>query len=126
MAITHVQLFSIPVTDQDRSKAFYVDRLGFDLITDQPMGPDQRWVQVAPKGAQTSITLVVGFETMAPGSIKGTVLESTDLDADVAALRDRGVAFDGEIEEAPWGRWATFSDPDGNGLVLQASAPAGR
>ena len=122
MAISHVQLFSIPVTDQDRAKAFYVDRLGFELLADQPMGPDQRWVQVGPRGGQTSITLVVGFETMPPGSIKGTVLETTDLGGEVTALRDRGVVFDGEIEEAPWGRWATFSDPDGNGFVLQASA----
>ena len=126
MAITHVQLLSIPVADQDRAKAFYVDRLGFDLVADAPMGPDQRWVQVAPQGAQTSITLVKGFETMPPGSIKGTVLETTDLDAEVAALRDRGVPMDGEIEEAPWGRWATFSDPDGNGFVLQASAQESR
>ena len=63
MAITHIQLFSVPVTDQDRARTFYVDRLGLDLISDRPMGPDGRWVQVGPKGAQTSITLVSGFGT---------------------------------------------------------------
>ena len=125
MSITHIQLFSVPVTNHDRARTFYVDRLGFDLISDRPMGPDGRWVQVAPKGAQTSITLVTGFETMPPGSVKGIVLETDDLVADVAALRDRGVEIEGDVEEAPWGRWVTFDDPDGNGIILQATAPVG-
>jgi catechol 2,3-dioxygenase-like lactoylglutathione lyase family enzyme len=47
MSITHVQLLSVPVTDQDRARDFYVDTLGFTLVRDSPMG-DQRWVQVAP------------------------------------------------------------------------------
>ena len=125
MSITHIQLFSVPVTNHDRARTFYVDRLGFDLISDRPMGPDGRWVQVAPEGAQTSIALVSGFETMPPGSVKGIVLETDDLVADVAALRDRGVEIEGEVEEARWGRWVTFDDPDGNGIILQATAPVG-
>ena len=125
MSITHIQLFSVPVTNHDRARTFYVDRLGFDLISDRPMGPGGRWVQVEPKGAQTSITLVSGFETMPPGSVKRIVLETDDLAADVAALRDRGVEIEDEVEEAPWGRWVTFDDPDGNGIILQATAPVG-
>ena len=125
MSITHIQLFSVPVTNHDRARTFYVDRLGFDLISDRPMGPGGRWVQVAPKGAQTSITLVSDFETMPPGSVKGIVLETDDLVADVAALRDRGVKIEGDVEESPWGRWVTFDDPDGNGIILQATAPVG-
>ncbi|MEV0722885.1 VOC family protein [Micromonospora purpureochromogenes] len=59
---------------------------------------------------------------MPRGSLKGLVLETDDLDGDVAALRDRGVVFaeDG-IQVAPWGRYATFDDPDGNGIVLQST-----
>jgi catechol 2,3-dioxygenase-like lactoylglutathione lyase family enzyme len=90
MAITHIQLFSVPVTDHDRARTFYVDRLGFDFISDRPMGPDGRWVQVTPKGAQTSITLVTDIETMPPGSVKGIVLESDDLVPDVAASANVG------------------------------------
>ncbi|MDA8183276.1 MAG: VOC family protein [Actinomycetota bacterium] len=86
MAITHIQLLSLPVSDQDRARDFYVDVLGFDLVRDDPTGPDARWVQVAPKGAQTSITLVTWFPTMPAGSVKGTVLETDDLDGDVAHL----------------------------------------
>jgi predicted enzyme related to lactoylglutathione lyase len=86
------------------------------------MGPQQRWVQVRPPGAETSLTLVTWFGTMPAGSTKGIVVESNDLDADVALLRSRGVGIDLEIEQAPWGRFVTFDDPDGNGIVLQATA----
>ncbi|MEU8185493.1 glyoxalase superfamily protein [Micromonospora sp. NPDC049044] len=122
MTVTHVQLVSVPVTDQDRARDFYVDVLGFDLVWDNPMGPDGgRWVQVAPKGAATALTLVTWFPTMPPGSLKGMVLETDDLDADVAHLRERGVEFESDIQSAPWGRYATLHDPDGNGIVLQAT-----
>ena len=122
MAITHLQLISLPVADQDRSRQFYVNVLGFDLVRDNPMGPGQRWVQVAPKGAQTSITLVTWFPTMPPGSVKGVVLETDDLDGDVAALCAGGVTIEGGIQEQPWGRFVTFDDPDGNGIVLQETS----
>ncbi len=122
MATTKVQLFSLPVTDQDRAREFYVDVLGFELVRDDPMGPDRRWVQVRPPGAETSVTLVTWFETMPAGSTKGIVVESDDFEADVETLRARGVAIAGAIEEAPWGRFVTFDDPDGNGIVLQATA----
>ncbi|MFC6020984.1 VOC family protein [Plantactinospora solaniradicis] len=125
MTITKIQLLSIPVTDQDRAKDFYVDTLGFELLGDNRMGPDQRWVQVAPKGAATSITLVTWFDTMPPGSVKGLVLETDDLDGDVADLTRRGVPVDGGIQDAPWGRYVSFDDPDGNGIVLQATAARG-
>ena len=85
-------------------------------------GLDQRWVQVKPPGGDTSITLVTWFDTMPPGSAKGTVVESDDLDADVTAIRSRGVDISDGIQEAPWGRFVTFNDPDGNGIVLQATA----
>ena len=122
MTITQIQLFSLPVGDQDRARDFYVDTLGFELVSDTTMGPEMRWVQVRPPGSQASITLVTWFPTMPPGAVKGTVLETDDLDADVTALRGHGVSIEGGIQEAPWGRFVTFDDPDGNGLVLQATA----
>ncbi len=121
MPITAVQLFSLPVADQDRARDFYVETLGFTLVSDTEMAPGMRWVQVAPPGSQTSITLVTWFPTMPAGSVKGTVLETDDLDGDVARLESLGVAV-GEIDSQPWGRFATFDDPDGNGIVLQSSA----
>jgi catechol 2,3-dioxygenase-like lactoylglutathione lyase family enzyme len=122
MAITHVQLLSIPVSDQDRSRDFYVDVLGFELLSDTRMGPDMRWVMLGLPGAQTAITLVTWFETMPAGSLKGLVLETDALDADLAALIARGVPVPGGVEDAPWGRFVQFDDPDGNGIVLQETA----
>ncbi len=125
MAIAHISVISLPVTDQDRARDFYLNTLGFELVADTPMGPGMRWVQVRPQHGQASITLVNWFDTMPAGSVKGTVLETTDLDGDVAELQARGVRIDGDIQAAPWGRFVTFADPDGNGLVLQASTPPG-
>ena len=122
MAITNVQLFSVPVSDPDRARAFYVDTLGFTLVSDTMMGEDQRWIQVVPPGAQTSITLVTWFETMPSGSLRGLVLETDDLEGDMQRLHAADVAFDSGVERAPWGQYAQFSDPDGNGLILQQTA----
>jgi len=122
MAMNAIQLFSIPVSDQERAKAFYVDTLGWERVRDDAMDPDQRWVQVRPRGGETSITLVTWFESMPAGSMRGVVIETDDLEADQAALLASGVRVDAAIEEAPWGRWVTFDDPDGNGFVLQAAS----
>jgi catechol 2,3-dioxygenase-like lactoylglutathione lyase family enzyme len=119
MTITHVELLSLPVQDQERARDFYVDILGFEVVRDNPMGPAQRWIQVAPKGAQTSVTLVTWFDTMPPGSLQGLVLHADDLDAEVAALIERGVPVPDGVQEEPWGRYAVFCDPDGNRLVLR-------
>jgi catechol 2,3-dioxygenase-like lactoylglutathione lyase family enzyme len=118
--VSSVQVVSVPVSDQDRAKTFYHDVLGFEELADTSMGPDMRWVQLGPAGAQTSFTLVTWFPSMAPGSLKGVVLATRDIDAAVAELKGRGLELS-PIESAPWGRYATFDDPDGNGFVLQAS-----
>jgi catechol 2,3-dioxygenase-like lactoylglutathione lyase family enzyme len=123
MAVTQVRVVSVPVGDQDRAKTFYVETLGFELLADSPMGPEQRWVQVGPRGGQTSLTLVTWFDTMPPGSLRGVVLECDDLRATRDQLAASGVVFNQEIEEQPWGTFTTFDDPDGNGFVLQQSTP---
>lgn len=122
MAISEVRVVSVPVSDQDRARGFYVETLGFELVADMQMGPEMRWLQVRPPAGRTSLTLVTWFPSMAPGSMKGLVLECDDIDQTYQALRARGVRFMGAIESQPWGRFATFDDPDGNGIVLQQSA----
>ncbi|BCY11630.1 VOC family protein [Actinoplanes sp. L3-i22] len=119
MAITHIDVLSLPVRDQERARDFYVGTLGFELVRQNEMGPAQQWVQVAPKGGQTSITLVTWFDTMPPGSLQGLVLHTDDLDAEVADLTGKGVAVPDGVQDAPWGRFAVFADPDGNRLVLR-------
>jgi len=125
VTVKQIALVSVPVSDQDRAKAFYTETLGFELLADNPYGDGQRWLQVAPKGAETGLTLVTWFETMPPGSTKGLVLETDDVDASYQELAARGVRFNGPVEQQFWGRYATFDDPDGNGWVLQQS-PAPR
>jgi catechol 2,3-dioxygenase-like lactoylglutathione lyase family enzyme len=124
MAIDRISVVSVPVSDQQRAKSFYTETLGFELLADSPFGEGQRWIQVGPKGTATSITLVTWFETMPAGSTKGIVLECDDLDGTYRELAARGVQFDGPVQDAPWGRFATFDDPDGNGWVLQVSTSA--
>jgi catechol 2,3-dioxygenase-like lactoylglutathione lyase family enzyme len=121
MSVRNVQLFSIPVTDQDRARDFYVGVLGFELVREMPMGPGRRWVQLRPPGAETSVTLVTWFESMPAGSLTGIVLETDDLERDLARLRDGGAVTDDDIVEQPWGRSIGFADPDGNRLILQAT-----
>ncbi len=118
MAIQSIAVVSVPVSDQDRARHFYVDLLGMELITDQAM-PGMRWVQVGVKGGGVSLTLVTWFDTMPAGSMQGLVLRSTDLAADYERLRAAGVAFDGPPEKHAWATETVMRDPDGNGLVLQ-------
>ena len=114
-----IQIVSIPVADQDKAKQFYTEILGFDVVRDNPMGPDQRWVELRPTGGGPSITLVTWFESMPPGAVQGLVLNTDEIDATVDSFAARGLKL-AAIESAPWGRFSTFRDPDGNGWVLQA------
>lgn len=119
-----VSVVSIPVSDQDRSKEFYCGVMGFEVAIDRVFGEDMRWVMLRPKGGGAAITLVTWFPEMRPGSVHGTVLSVPDLDAAIADLRAHGLALDGvEVAEAPWGRWITLDDPDGNGWVVQEDRP---
>ena len=120
MAVEGVAVVSVPVSDQERARAFYVDTLGFELVRDDDSVPGIRWVQVAPKGGGTSLTLVTWFDSMPAGSVRGLVLKSGDLRADYEALLAKGVEFDGPPQARPWGSEETvLYDPDGNSLVLQ-------
>lgn len=123
MSITKVQVVSVPVSDPDRAKDFYVNVLGMELLQDMKMDESMRWVQVSPKGSDASITLVTWFPSMPAGSLKGLVLETHDMEATVAEIAARGFAIESEIDEQAWGRFVTFDDPDGNGIVLREPPP---
>jgi len=128
MALTNLEVISVPVSDQDRAKSFYAEKLGFSVDMDSSFGGgSMRWVALRPPGGGTAITLVTWFDTMPAGSLKGLVLGCDDLEMTLAELAARGVTFvEDDIQEAPWGRWKTFDDPDGNSWVLQQDNPAFR
>ncbi len=116
--IDGVQIVSVPVGDQERSRAFYVDTLGFELRADDTWGEGMRWIEVAPKGSATSLTLVTWFEAMPPGSLQGLVVATDDIRETYDELVAKGVPFDFPPRDLPGGKQAVFRDPDGNGLVL--------
>ena len=122
MNINRIAIISIPVKDQQAAKAFYTGKLGFTVLAENPMGPNQTWVQLGIPGAQTSITLVTWFDNMPPGSAQGMVLDTSDIVADHAELQAKGVDVS-PVEDQPWGIFTTFVDPDGNGWVLQQTRP---
>jgi catechol 2,3-dioxygenase-like lactoylglutathione lyase family enzyme len=119
MAVQGIRVVSVPVSDQERAKEFYVQKLGFELTRDDDSIPGLHWVQVTPEDGSTSLTLVDWFESMPAGSLQGLVLGIDDLESYCNGLLTRGVEFDRPLQEQPWGREAVIHDPDGNMLVLQ-------
>ncbi len=119
MAIKDVRVVSVPVSDQERARAFYVEKLGLELVLEDASVPGIHWIQVAPAGAGTSLTLVDWFESMPAGSLRGVVLECDDLEGTYEQLVANGVEVERKLADQPWGREAVMRDPDGNQLVLQ-------
>jgi catechol 2,3-dioxygenase-like lactoylglutathione lyase family enzyme len=125
MPIAHIRSATIPVTDSDKAIDFYVNKLGLELRSDEPfMGGEQtslRWVEVAPRGAQTVLILAHGYGRDADqiGKFAGIVLAVEDIYATCEQLRSRGVDFVEEPTEQPWGMiQAIIHDQDNNSLVL--------
>lgn len=125
MAVQSIRVISLPVSDQERAKQFYADKLGFTLVRDGTFGQGMRWVQLLPPGGGTAITLVNWFDSMPAGSLKGTVLACDDVERTAKELTARGVALQdgGKVQEAPWGRWVGLDDPDGNSWIVQQDNP---
>jgi catechol 2,3-dioxygenase-like lactoylglutathione lyase family enzyme len=111
--IFRLELVTVPVSDVDRAKAFYVDRAGFSVEQDHQVDETHRFVELMPPGSPCSIALTTGYVDNEPGSLQGIQVNVDDADAAHAFLRDRGVEVS-EIQTFPWGRFCFFSDPDGN------------
>lgn len=120
MAISdwRIELIILPVTDVDRAKEFYVDRLGWNADHDQRVSPTLRFVQVTPPGSACSIAFGEGLTEMAPGTMQGLQIVIPDADEALAHLRENGVEAEG-VADLDWGRFVTFADPDGNSWSLQ-------
>ena len=118
--ISHVATVIVPVTDQVRALDFYTRLLGLELRTDVPFGDGNRWVEVAPAGAQTTVALGVPPAGSPIGVITGISFVTDDIDTLHAELRAGGVDVDESV--ARWGDpvppmfW--LRDPDGNSLMV--------
>ena len=117
-----IELVTVPVSDVDRAKAFYVDQVGFTADHDHSVGDGLRFVQLTPPGSACSIALGDGITEAEPGSVAGIQIVVGDADAAHAELAARGVEVS-EIQEFPWGRFVFFSDPDGNRWSVQELPP---
>ena len=130
-----LELVPIPVSDVDRAKAFYTEKVGFEEDVDHGTGEGFRVVQLTPPGSACSIAVGTGIIGTPPGSVQGLQLVVPDIDAARAELLERGAEvsevqhFDGSAWRpgggGDWNSFAFFSDPDGNGWVLQQSPGRG-
>ena len=119
--LTQVGRVCVTVADTDRAIDFYTGKLGFEKVVDEPMGPDMRWVEVQLRGTPTTIAIAPPPEGQeAGGSQTGIILDTTDVDADHAALKEAGIDVDNEVtrygDPVPPMFW--LRDPDGNSLIV--------
>ena len=119
--IRRVKFVSVPVSDQDQALEFYTNALGFRVVTDQPFGEGQRWIELAIPGAETRLVLFTppGQEERI-GSFLGISFLADDVEGTYRELREKGVTFSQEPKSEDWGTSAIFQDPDGNSFVLSS------
>ena len=117
-----LELIILPVSDVDRAKAFYSEQAGFNADHDYRVSDEVRFVQLTPRGSACSIAIGNGLTEAAPGSAPGLQMVVADIDAARTELAGRGVAVS-DVQDFPWGRFAFFSDPDGNRWSLQQVPP---
>jgi catechol 2,3-dioxygenase-like lactoylglutathione lyase family enzyme len=119
-----LELVPIPVSDVDRAKAFYTEKVGFDVDLDVDADRDHgvsgvtRVVQLTPPGSACSIAIGTGILDTPPGSVQALHLVVSDIDAARSQLIERGVEV-GEVQDLGGVLYAAFEDPDGNGWTLQ-------
>ena len=118
--ITELGTVMVPVSDQDKAIAFYTEKLGMELRGDVPFGDGQRWVDVAPPGATTTIALVLPGPGQSIGGPTNIGLTTEDVDADYALLKEQGVDVDDEVMRMgdPVPPMFFFRDQDGNHLLI--------
>jgi predicted enzyme related to lactoylglutathione lyase len=117
-----LELVAVPVSDVDRAKTFYTDKVGFNADVDVRVNEQLRFVQLTPSGSACSISIGEGIVTSTPGSVQGLQMVVSDIEAARAELAGRGVEVS-EVQDFPWGRFVFFSDPDGNGWAVQQLLP---
>jgi catechol 2,3-dioxygenase-like lactoylglutathione lyase family enzyme len=113
-----LELVPVPVSDVDRSIAFYRDNVGFALDHDHKVSPTLRFVQLTPPGSACSIVMGVGIVDSPAGSIRGLQLVVDDIHKARAELAGRGVEVS-DVTVGPGGAFVYFADPDGNTWTVQ-------
>ena len=121
-----LELVAIPVTDVDRARDFYKDKVGFNLDYDHTVNEKLRFVQMTPLGSACSICFGIGIaDNMKPGCVKGLQMVVKDAQAAHDELKKRGVNVT-DVDTQVWGKFIRFNDPDGNAWALQELPPRGQ
>jgi len=117
--IKAVKFVSIPVRDQEQALTFYNEKLGFQILTDQPFDGARRWIELKIPGSETKVVLFTppGQEDRV-GTFSNVTFMTDDIDRTHQELIARGVVFTAPPTKQPWGRFAKFQDADGNQFVL--------
>ena len=118
--IRGVKFASIPVADQDRALAFYTEKLGFRLLTDQPFNHQQRWIELGISGTEARVVLFRFDDGFQPGQKMNITFWADDVEKTVRELESKGVEFVMKPQKADWGTAAAFKDPDGNTFVISS------
>ena len=119
--IRGIKFVGVPVRDQDVALKFYTEAVGMMVMTDQPLTPQQRWIELKIPGADTGIALFTpeGHESRI-GEFQSISFWCDDVFATAEAMRQKGVVFTKEPTTESWGTAAIFKDPDGNQFVLSS------
>ena len=120
---TQIVSVSVPVSDQDQAKEFYVDTLGFELLVDNSWREGMRWIEVSPESSATSLMLVSWSDPLLSSMYRVIVVVTDDIRAFHEELVAKGVFFELPPTESPNGTQAMFRDPDGNAIVLWERSP---
>jgi len=113
-----LELVAVPVSDPDRAKAFYTEKVGFNADHDFPVQEGLRFIQLTPPGSACSIAIGLGITDAEPGSVVGLQLVVDSAAQAREELAGRGVEVS-EVQEFPWGKFVFFADPDGNKWSIQ-------
>lgn len=119
--ITHLKFVSLPTTNQDEALTFWTQKVGFEVLTDQPFSESQRWIELGIDGSDTRLVLFnMDDEAPETGKPFHGAFACDDVDATYRQLSQRGVQFQSPPEKQHWGTFATMLDPDGNQFVLSS------
>lgn len=118
--IRKIATAAVYVEDQQKAKAFWTEKVGFEVVHEASMGPGGSWIEVAPKGAETALvlyprTMMKNWQELKPS----IVFVCDDIDATYQAMKANGVHFEAEPNKMQWGTFAIFHDEDGHSFVLK-------
>jgi catechol 2,3-dioxygenase-like lactoylglutathione lyase family enzyme len=119
--IKGIKLVSVPTADQDRALAFWTEKMGCTVHTDQPFDGTQRWIELRIRSSDTHLVLFTTDDSKSQiGKFSAVSFFCDNVEKTYEELAAKGVEFAGPPEKADWGTAAIFKDPDGNSFVLSS------